>query len=150
MRRVRCNYRNNDNINIFESLVCTRRNSTCCARNMGQNVLFRERGLNATGTIKSGSSTNKDGWFANTNASSIRAGLKGNFYVSPNGTVYIGYYDSRVPNSSYSDAKGSNIKTSRARLYCRGNLIVGKSGDTNTATLTVYGDIRYTGTCKPL
>lgn len=33
---------------VFESLVCTRRNSTCCARNMGQNVLFRERGLNAT------------------------------------------------------------------------------------------------------
>ena len=112
--------------------------------------VITKRGLNATGAIKSGSSTNKDGWFANTNASSIRAGLKGNFYVSPNGTVYIGYYDSRVPNSSYSDAKGSNIKTSRARLYCRGNLIVGKSGDTNTATLTVYGDIRYTGTCKPL
>ena len=33
---------------VFESLVCTLRNATCCARNMGQNVLFRERGLNAT------------------------------------------------------------------------------------------------------
>lgn len=108
--------------------------------------VITKNGLNYTGALNG----NDSGWFANTNASSIRAGLKGNFYVSPNGTVYIGYYDSRVPNSSYSDAKGSNIKTSRARLYCRGNLIVGKSGDTNTATLTVYGDIRYTGTCKQL
>ena len=33
---------------VFESLVCPIRNATCCARNMGQNVLFRERGLNAT------------------------------------------------------------------------------------------------------
>lgn len=32
---------------VFESLVCPTRNATCCARNMGQNVLFRERGLNA-------------------------------------------------------------------------------------------------------
>ena len=113
--------------------------------------VITKNGLNDTGTITS-STGNKSQWFANTNASSIRAGLKGNFYVSPNGTVYIGYYDSRVPSSSYTDAKGSNIKTSRARLYCRGNLIVGKSGETgnSAATLTVYGDIRYTGTCKPL
>ena len=109
--------------------------------------VITKNGLNNTGPLNGNDNLK---WFANTNASSIRAGLKGNFYVSPNGTVYIGYYDSRVPNSSYSDAKGSNIKTSRARLYCRGNLIVGKSGDTNTATLTVYGDIRYTGTCKQL
>ena len=30
---------------VFESIVCPTRNATCCARNMGQNVLFRERGL---------------------------------------------------------------------------------------------------------
>lgn len=30
---------------VFESIVCTRRNATCCAQNRGQNVLFRERGL---------------------------------------------------------------------------------------------------------
>ena len=30
---------------VFESIVCPRRNATCCAQNRGQNVLFRERGL---------------------------------------------------------------------------------------------------------
>lgn len=112
--------------------------------------VITKNGLNDTGPLNG----DKDlKWFANTNASSIRAGLKGNFYVSPNGTVYIGYYDSRVTDSSYKDAKGSNIKTSRARLYCRGNLTVGKSNErtgSKSATLTVYGNIRYTGTCEKL
>lgn len=112
--------------------------------------VITKNGLNDTGPLNG---NNNLKWFANTNASSIRAGLKGNFYVSPNGTVYIGYYDSRVTDSSYKDAKGSNIKTSRARLYCRGNLIVGKSNErtgAKSATLTVYGNIRYTGTCEKL
>ena len=112
--------------------------------------VITKNGLNNTGPLNG----DKDlKWFANANASSIRAGLKGNFYVSPNGTVYIGYYDSRVTDSSYKDAKGSNIKTSRARLYCRGNLIVGKSNEktgSKSATLTVYGDIKYTGTCTKI
>ena len=30
---------------VFESIVCPRRNSTCNAKNKGQNALFRERGL---------------------------------------------------------------------------------------------------------
>lgn len=30
---------------VFESIVCPARNASCCAKNKGQNVLFRERGL---------------------------------------------------------------------------------------------------------
>ena len=37
---------NNSNCDtVFESIVCPNRNATCCAQNRGQNVLFRERGL---------------------------------------------------------------------------------------------------------